>query len=74
MPPKFESFIFFKKNLKSAYSQSIKACTHHLNFQKNIFLYVLIIVRDSLLCEFQHTSLWKMIFFSMFHTFCEYEM
>jgi hypothetical protein len=25
-------------------------------------------------CEFQHTRLWKMIFFSMFHTSCGFEI
>jgi hypothetical protein len=30
--------------------------------------------KTAFVCEFQHTPLWKMIFSSMFHTSCGYEI
>jgi hypothetical protein len=51
------------------------ACFHHLDFQSKNFSYAIFIVKKTaFVCEFQHTPLRKMIFFSMFHTSCGYEI
>jgi hypothetical protein len=42
--------------------------------QSKKFSYAIFIVKTAFVCEFQHTPLRKMIFFSMFHTSCGYEI
>jgi hypothetical protein len=50
---------------------STRIYIHCLDFHYNIFLYVFFIVKKTaFICEFQHTPLRKIIFFSIFHTSC----
>jgi hypothetical protein len=54
--------------------RSNRVCVHHLNFQYNNFYICLFYCQKmAFVCEF-HTPLQKMIFFSMFHTSCGYEI
>jgi hypothetical protein len=74
MPPKIEILVFLKRKI-SLCRRGTRVCVHHLDFQYNNFLYVFFIVKKkAFVCEFQQTPLWKMIFFSMFHTSCRYEI
>jgi hypothetical protein len=74
MPPKFENFNFVKKTKKSLCSRGTKACADLLDFQYNDFLCLFYYQKMAFVCEFQHIPLQKMIFSSMFHTSCGYEI
>jgi hypothetical protein len=51
-----------------------RACFYHSDFQSKNFSYAIFLGQKmAFVCEFQHTPLRKMIFFSMFHTSCGYE-
>jgi hypothetical protein len=41
---------------------------------EDIFICYFYCQKTAFICEFQHTPLQKMIFFSMFHTSCGYEI
>jgi hypothetical protein len=57
-------FSYFSLKKISTCSHGTKAYAHHLDFQKNNFLYIIFYCQKmALVCEFQHTPLWKMIFF-----------
>jgi hypothetical protein len=54
---------------------STRVYVHRLDFQYNIFLYVFFIIKKRpLYVNFSIPPLRKIIFFSMFHTSCGYEI
>jgi hypothetical protein len=54
---------------------SNRVYVHRLDFQYKFFFICLFCCQETaFVCEFQHTPLQKMIFFSMFHTSREYEI
>jgi hypothetical protein len=53
---------------------SIKLCVYHWVFNTIIFYKSFLLSKMAFVCEFQHTPLRKMIFFSMFHASCRYEI
>jgi hypothetical protein len=74
IPPKIEILIFFQKN-KILYVDD--APKHVLTIwisNTAIFCIPFYCQKTAFVCEFQHTPLWKIIFFSMFHTSCGYEI
>jgi hypothetical protein len=74
IPPKLEILILFKKKNLVCRGRT-KACAHHLDFQYNNFLYALLYCQKTpFVREFQHIPLWKIIFFSIFHTSCGYKI
>jgi hypothetical protein len=74
MPPKIE-ILMFLNNIK------ILCVEESLEYVFTIWIFNTIIScmffycqKMAFVCEFQHTPLWKMIFFSMFYTSCGYEI
>jgi hypothetical protein len=51
-----------------------RACFHHSDFQSKNFYLPFYCQKIAFVCEFQHIPLRKMIFFSMFHISCRYEI
>jgi hypothetical protein len=49
-------------------------CVYRLDFQYNSFYMSILLQKIAFVCEFQHTPMQKMIFFSIFHTSCGYEI
>jgi hypothetical protein len=74
MPPKIEIFIFFKRNKNLHVVETLKHVLTLWIFRKIIFYMSFYCQKTTFACEFQHIPLRKMIFFSMFHTSCEYEI
>jgi hypothetical protein len=65
IPPKIEILVIFQKKRTSMYRGDVKACAHRLDFQYKYFPYAFLNVKKRpFVCEFQHTSLCKMTFFS----------
>ena len=63
IPPKIKILIFWKKS-NPVSRWHTKACAHCLDFQYNNFsLCFLYCQKTTFVCEFQHTPLWKIIFF-----------
>jgi hypothetical protein len=73
MSPKIEILVFLK-NKSFMCRGSTRVCIHYLDFQYNNFSCLFYCQKTAFVCEFQHIPLRKMIFFSMFHTSCEYEI
>jgi hypothetical protein len=73
IPPKIEILVFFRKKI-SMYRGGTRACFHYLDFNPRIFHTLFLLSKNGLVCEFQHTPLWKLMIFSRFHTLCGHEI
>jgi hypothetical protein len=76
MPPKIEILVFFKnKKQKLLCVEEALECMFTV-WISNIIIFICLFYcqKTAFVCEFQHTPLRKMIFFSMFHTSCVYEI
>jgi hypothetical protein len=68
-------FGLFPQKKTSVFRKSIKAYIRCLDFQYKNFPYAFFkCQKTAFVSEFHHTPLWKMTFFSNFHTSCGYEI
>jgi hypothetical protein len=73
MSPKIEILVFFKKK-NLCVEEALEYMFTVWIFNTIFFLYLFYCQKTPFVCEFQHIPLRKMIFFSMFHTYCGYEI
>jgi hypothetical protein len=70
IPPKIEILMFFKK-LEANVQRRHQCICLPFRFSKQQFGRCLFYCQKmAFVCEFQHTPLWEIFFFSMFHTSC----
>jgi hypothetical protein len=74
LPPKTEIFYLFPKKKLLYVEEVAKHLFTIWIFDATIFDMPFLLSENCLVCEFQYTPLWEIIFFSMFHTSYGYEI
>jgi hypothetical protein len=74
IPPKIEILIFFQNQKFLYVEEALKHVFAIWIFNPIIFHMLFLLSKTAFVCEFQHTPLCKMMFFSRFHTSHGYEI